>query len=72
MLKRKATNSQKNKEILKLGIFSAAYASELGALLVQKGLISVEEEETLTKIATLQATEETKNILNGEMNNVQG
>ena len=56
-LKSKRVNAQVTKKSMELAIFAGNYATELGHLLVKKGIITVEEEASVSKTA-LQKTHE--------------
>lgn len=56
-LKNKRANAQVTKKSMELAIFAGNYVTELGHLLVNKGIITREEEESVSKSA-LQKTHE--------------
>ena len=57
-LKNKRTNAHVAKKSMELAIFAGNYATELGSLLLKKGLITLEEEEMVSKSALHRTQEE--------------
>ena len=61
-IKHRATNAFTFKKLTELSTFAGIYASELGDLLVQKGIITEQEEHEVMDAATKRTQDEMKNI----------